>query len=134
MDEMTINVQQNGTVELLINNMVLEDLVVEGLGSALGDRHFECCVGWCSRLQGQPSLGVTEGRGGFDKRLNRGIIDWRRADGRQVAQTRLRKIGSEPGLLLAGLGVARIKINKREQPDRAIKGKKVFAERLERCV
>jgi hypothetical protein len=49
---MAIDVQQNGAIEFLVNNVVLEDLVVEGLGSALGDRHLECGVSRLRDLMG----------------------------------------------------------------------------------
>ena len=37
---MTVNVQKNGAIELLVDNVVLEDLVVEGLGGAFCDGHL----------------------------------------------------------------------------------------------
>lgn len=43
MDEMTVNVQQDCAIELLINNMGLEDLVVEGLGCLFRSRHCRGC-------------------------------------------------------------------------------------------
>lgn len=38
--EMAVNVQQDGAIELLVDDVVLEDLVVKGLGGAFGDRHL----------------------------------------------------------------------------------------------
>lgn len=38
--EMTVNIQQDGAIELLVDDVVLEDLVVEGLGGAFCDRHL----------------------------------------------------------------------------------------------
>jgi hypothetical protein len=37
---MAVNVEEDGAVELLVDDMGLEDLVVEGLGCPLGGRHF----------------------------------------------------------------------------------------------
>ena len=39
-DEVAVNVQEDGAVELLVDDVGLEDLVVEGLGRPLGNRHF----------------------------------------------------------------------------------------------
>lgn len=62
MNEMAVNVQQDSTVQLLINNVVLKDLVVEGLGSAFGDWHLGCCgVCVCPACRVRTVLCVTKG-------------------------------------------------------------------------
>lgn len=40
MDEVAVDIKEDGAVELLIDDMGLKDLVVEGLGCPLGGRHF----------------------------------------------------------------------------------------------
>lgn len=44
MDEMAVNVQEDGAVELLVDDVGLEDLVVEGLGSPFGGGHVDCAT------------------------------------------------------------------------------------------
>jgi hypothetical protein len=45
---MAVNVKEDGAIELLVDDMVLEDLIVESLGCPLGGRHFE----FLSRIAG----------------------------------------------------------------------------------
>jgi len=40
MDEMSVNVQQNCAIQLLVDNMGLEDLVIQSLGGAVGHGHL----------------------------------------------------------------------------------------------
>ena len=44
MDEMAVDVEQDGAVELLVDDVGLEDLVVERLRCPLGGRHFGCAT------------------------------------------------------------------------------------------
>jgi hypothetical protein len=40
MHEMAVDVEKDGAVELLVDNVGLKDLIVEGLGCPLGDWHL----------------------------------------------------------------------------------------------
>lgn len=41
MDKVSVDVEQDGSIELLVDDVGLEDLIVEGLGGALGSWHFD---------------------------------------------------------------------------------------------
>ena len=44
MNEMPVNVQQNCAIELLVDDVVLEDLVVQGLGGSFRAGHLAFMV------------------------------------------------------------------------------------------
>lgn len=45
MDQVSVNVQQDSAIILLVHDMVLEDLVVQGTGARYYARH-DCCYDW----------------------------------------------------------------------------------------
>lgn len=67
MDQVAVDVEEDSAVKLLVNDMGLEDLVVEGLGCPLGDRHGDLCdancwgVVWCLHSQ-KVKLGLGKRR------------------------------------------------------------------------
>ena len=76
MDQMAVNIQEDGAVELLVDDVGLEDLVIERLRGPLGGRHFGCATQ--SRPAGWRQL-IVETRAGeprCETVTGESVVEW----------------------------------------------------------